>query len=87
MLSLHLSHRYYTGSLCQYGKNYNKIRSKIPNTFLFRFSNQMLVFRAVIHKLVVTIANREDPEKQSDPVLCCLSWLFWQRSSVCYFRT
>ena len=35
-------------------------RSKILNTFLFLFSNKMLVFRAGIHKLLVRIANRED---------------------------
>ena len=33
---------------------------KISNTFLFLFSNEMLVSRAGIHKMLVRIANRED---------------------------
>ena len=35
--------------------------SKISNTFLFMFSNKMLVFRADIDKFLVRGANREDP--------------------------
>ena len=31
-------------------------------TLSFQFSNKMLGFRAGIHKMLVTIANREDPE-------------------------
>ena len=37
--------------------------SKISNTFLFLFSNKMLVIRAGIHKMLVRIANREDPDQ------------------------
>ena len=37
--------------------------SKISNTFLFLFSNKMLIFRAGIHKMLVGIANREDPDQ------------------------
>ena len=37
--------------------------SKILNTFLFLFSNKMLVFRAGIHQMLVRIANREDPDQ------------------------
>ena len=37
--------------------------SKISNTFLFLFSNKMLVFRAGTHKLLVRIKNREDPNQ------------------------
>ena len=37
--------------------------SKISNTFLFLFSNEMLVFRAGSHKMLVRIANREDPDQ------------------------
>ena len=37
--------------------------SKISNTFLFLFSNKMLVFRAGIHKFLVRVANREDPDQ------------------------
>ena len=35
--------------------------SKIWDTFLFMFSNEMLVFRARNHKMLVKIANWEDP--------------------------
>ena len=43
----------------------------------------MLVFRAGIHKMLVRIANREDPDqtsspKQSDLGLLCLSMPFWK---------
>ena len=37
--------------------------SKVSNTFLFLFSNKMLIFRAGIHKMLVRIANREDPDE------------------------
>ena len=37
--------------------------SKISNTFLFLFSNKMLVFRPGIHKILVRVANREDPDQ------------------------
>ena len=37
--------------------------SKISNTFLFLFSNKMLVFRAGIQKFLVRVANREDPDQ------------------------
>ena len=40
-----------------------KICSKISNTFLFLFSNEILVIRAGIHKLLVRKANREDPDQ------------------------
>ena len=36
--------------------------SKILNTFLFLFSNKMLVIRAGIHKMHVRIANRKVPD-------------------------
>ena len=59
----------------EYGKRY-----KIFNTFLFLFSNEILVFRTGIHKMLVRIENREDPDqtlkKQSDLVLLCLSRTF-----------
>ena len=46
--------------LCQgpYGKC-----SKISNTFLFLFSNNMLVIRAGTHKMSVRIASSEDPDQ------------------------
>ena len=31
--------------------------------FLFLFSNKMLIFRAGIQKILVRIANREDPDQ------------------------
>ena len=37
--------------------------SKIPNTFLIFFLNKTLVIRAGIHKMLVRIANREDPDQ------------------------
>ena len=37
--------------------------SKISYTFLFLFSNKMLIFRAGIHNMDVRIANREDPDQ------------------------
>ena len=49
---------------------------------------------AGIHKLLVRIANREDPDqtasfemKQSDLGLTCLSMPFWQATNVQTFRT
>ena len=52
----------------------------------------MWVIRAGIHKKLVRIANREDPDqtafqKQSDLGLHCLSRFFWQVTSVQNFRT
>ena len=47
--------------------------------FLFLFSDKLLVSRAGIHKMLVRIANGEDPDqtqKQSDLGLRCLSRLF-----------
>ena len=41
-----------------YVMSYGKF-SKISNTFLFLFSNKILVFRAGIHKNAVRIANSE----------------------------
>ena len=48
--------------------------------------------RAGIHKSIVRIENREDPDqmllhKHSDLGLHCLSWPFWQEVSVRKFRT
>ena len=37
--------------------------SKILNTFLILFSNKMLMFRAGIHRILVRIAIREDPDQ------------------------
>ena len=37
--------------------------SKNSNTFIFQFSNKMLLFRAGIHKMDIRIANREGPDQ------------------------
>ena len=37
--------------------------SKISNTLLFFFSNKIVVIRAGIYKILVRIANREDPDQ------------------------
>ena len=42
--------------------NYGKC-SKISNTYLIQFSNKMLVIKVGVHKLLVRIANREDPDQ------------------------
>ena len=62
--------------------------SKILNTFLFLFSTKLLVTRAGIHKMLVRIANREDPDQTaSDPGLRCLPMPLWQATSVRNFKT
>ena len=43
----------------------------------------MLIIRAGTHKMLVRIANKEDP----DLGLCCLSRPFWMATSVQNFRT
>ena len=48
--------------------------SNFSNTFLFLFSNKMLVIRAGIHKIIFRIAKLGMLlQKQSDLVLHCLS--------------
>ena len=42
--------------------------SKISNTFLFLFSIKMLILKAGIHKMLVRIANREDPDLTASSV-------------------
>ena len=47
----------------------------------------MVVIRAGINKMLVRIANREDPDQtQSDLGLHCLSRPFWLATSVQKFR-
>ena len=41
---------------------------KFGNTFLFLFSNEMLVMWARIYKMLVSIAKREDPDQTSGAV-------------------
>ena len=75
---------------------------KISNTFHILFKKNVgnqdiwltgsVVIRTVIHKMLVRIANMEDPVrllfyKQSDLGLQCLSRIFWQTTSVRNFRT
>ena len=48
----------------------------------------MLVIKLKIHKLLVRIANKKDPDQtQSDLGLHCLSRPFWQTASFPNFRT
>ena len=66
-------------------------RCTMPNvlklcTFLFLFSNKMLVIRAGIHKMLVRLANREDYD-QSDLGLHCSSRHFLQTICIQNFRT
>ena len=49
-------------SLSEKQKLYGKC-SKISNTFLFLFSNKKLFLGVGIHKMLVRIANREDPDQ------------------------
>ena len=44
--------------------------SKISNTFLFLFSNKMLVFWAGIHKVLVRIGKREYPDQATSEEVC-----------------
>ena len=37
--------------------------SRISNTFLFLYTNKMLVIRAGSHEILVRLANREDPDQ------------------------
>ena len=59
----------------------------ILGIFNFLFLNKMLVFRAGMHKMLVRMTYREDPDqtasnKQSNLGLRCLSRPFWQLTSV-----
>ena len=54
---------HYTIKRDELGKKLYSKCSKISNTFLFLCSRKMLVFRAGIHKMLVEIANREDPDQ------------------------
>ena len=61
--------------------------SKISNTFHFLISMKMWVIRAGIHKMLIRLANREDPDKtppqkQSDLGLHCLSRSILMATSV-----
>ena len=47
--------------------------------------NKILDFRAGIHKMLVRIANRNDPD-QTNLGLHCLCMPFWQTTSVRNFR-
>ena len=49
------------------------------NTLLFLFSNKMLLIRAGIHKMLVRIANREDPNQtaSSEAVWFVSAYFVW----------
>ena len=56
--------------------NYSKF-FKISNIFLILFANKMLVFRVESFKMLVRIANREDPDQAaSDLGFQCWSMPF-----------
>ena len=55
-------------------------------TLFLPFSIKMLVIRIGIRKMLVRIANREDPD-QTNLGLHCLSMHFQEESSVQNFRT
>ena len=44
-------------------RTYNGNCFKIASNFLIQFSNKMLVIKAGIHKMLVRIKNREDPDQ------------------------
>ena len=52
---------------------------------MFLFSNKMLVIRTGVHKILVRIVNREDPD-QTVLGPHCLSKPFWQGASVQNFK-
>ena len=58
--------------------------SKISNRFLLPFSNRLLVFRAGIHKILVRIANWEDPD-QTASLEVERSSLFWVCTVYVFF--
>ena len=51
----------YIAQSCEYNSSLN--RAKHSSTFLILFSNKMLIFRVLIHKMLARIANREDPDQ------------------------
>ena len=56
-------------------KHYGKC-SKILKTFLFLFSKKMLAHRGGIYKMLVRIANSEDPDQTAS------SGAVWSRSAL-----
>ena len=48
----------------------NELCNKISNSFLFLFANGMLVNRAGIRKMLVRIANWEDPDQTMVFTVC-----------------
>ena len=59
----------------------NVLKVKVQTHFSFLFSNEMLVIMAGIHKMLVRIENREDPDQTASfrP--------FWQATSIPNLRT
>ena len=49
--------------------------SKILKTFLFRFATKTLVIRDGIHNMLVSIANREDPDQTASEFRSSLIWV------------
>ena len=51
------------------------ICSKISNTFLFLFSNKLLIFMAGIHKMDVRIASSEDLDQTTSSEKICYMYI------------
>ena len=62
---------------------------KVLNTFLFLFSNKMLVIKAGIHKIFIKIANREDPDQTASSDITLKMTVFHSRLviSLSYYES
>ena len=92
-ISLGLISWHFSSSASRFQKVYRRENlplgkfSKISNIILFLFSDKMLVIRAGIHKMLVRIANREDPDQnQFDLGQYCLTRPFWQTNECTKFK-
>ena len=79
-------------SWCLYNFSLYSKCYKVSNTFLFLFSNKMLVIRIGINKILVRIANRKEPDQASSSEadwsgLHCLLMLLRHAASVRNLRT
>ena len=75
----------YVSSNAIYGKCF-----KILNTFIFLFSNKILIIRAGTHRMLVRIANRVDPYQTASLLIwvCAVCLGFFGRHPVFeIFRT
>ena len=49
--------------------------SKVSNSFTFLFANKLLVISAGSHKMLVRMANREDPDQTASSALFVYAFL------------